>query len=949
MIASLSDDSKQSARQHIDRFVQRFDDSYRRLAYYAALPLVLTPDLLNYLRNQFLRGEVPWVAEIDLLLSELCSPTGYEQYVMETAVRAVLLEEMEQVLGRSRMEAVAQLLIDYVRKLARTMPQVSRRSLQNQQWAAMVYLDDQRQTAVEQIARSLQDAIPERVVAGQAGLPTANQAELAQLARITQELAPQLEHHLTLLEYARLVSQLLGDRTSMSQELLDRSYVVEGVELRLPYDGQSPSAQSNIEARSDGHVSCAIILTSLAVEYLAVRVHLTDLIEEVHPSGTIYEHGKFTANGQTWDVGLVEIGAGNSSAASEVERAIEHFKPNIILYVGIAGGIKDVVLGDVVVSTKVYGYESGKAKEPFRPRPDVWASAYSLEQRARVEAKKTDWLKRLSPLPSPPPKVYVAPTAAGEKVVDSTKSKVFQFMRSYYGDAVAVEMEGFGFLTAVWASSQVSGIVIRGISDLINGKDDDVEPEQVRQEKASRHASAFAFELLAKLQSVSQSLYTGGTVTIPLTDSQLSQQATPLPDLSESAQATSSEATPPKVFISYSHDSQEHMEQVLKLANRLRADGIDCNIDQYENSPAEGWQRWMLNQVKAADHVLIVCTQQYDRRFRGQEETGKGKGVTWEGGVIIQELYDAQREELKFIPVFFTAEDAEFIPSPLRSATFYRLDTTDGYERLYRRITNQPRTRKPNLSKLPTLPSRTRKKNFEIPIQNSQIGGQVTPTRLRAPHPITILFLAANPQGTGRLRLDQEVRDVSDALRRSQHRRQFELEQRWAVRLRDVQQAMLDLNPQIVHFSRHGQESGVGGEAGRSLFRQNVALEDDSILEASQNATSGLVFEDAGGNLKIASRRTLARLFRPFADQVQSVVLNGCYSATQADAIAQQIPYVIGISDALGKRDESAFVVGFYNALGAGRLIEDAYKFGCNAISLEEIPQYLTPVLLKRK
>jgi hypothetical protein len=70
----------EQAKQTVDRFVRRFDESYRSLAYHAALPLVLTPELVNYFRNQFLRNEqVPWVAEVDLLLSDLCSQVGYER------------------------------------------------------------------------------------------------------------------------------------------------------------------------------------------------------------------------------------------------------------------------------------------------------------------------------------------------------------------------------------------------------------------------------------------------------------------------------------------------------------------------------------------------------------------------------------------------------------------------------------------------------------------------------------------------------------------------------------------------------------------------------------------------------------------------------------------------------------------------------------------------------
>jgi hypothetical protein len=46
---------------------------------------------------------------------------------------------------------------------------------------------------------------------------------------------------------------------------------------------------------------------------------------------------------------------------------------------------------------------------------------------------------------------------------------------------------------------------------------------------------------------------------------------------------------PPKVFISYSHDSGAHEDRVLDFANRLRKDGIDAESDRYENSPAEDW------------------------------------------------------------------------------------------------------------------------------------------------------------------------------------------------------------------------------------------------------------------------------------------------------------------------------------------------------------------------
>ncbi len=116
----------------------------------------------------------------------------------------------------------------------------------------------------------------------------------------------------------------------------------------------------------------AVVLTALQVEYAAVRKHLTEVREEVHPRGTVYERGVFSvASQEGWEVGIVEIGVGNANAAMEAERAIAHFNPAVALFIGIAGGLKDVLIGDVVAATKVYGYESGKSRESFEVRPDV--------------------------------------------------------------------------------------------------------------------------------------------------------------------------------------------------------------------------------------------------------------------------------------------------------------------------------------------------------------------------------------------------------------------------------------------------------------------------------------------------------------------------------------------------------------------------------------------------
>lgn len=171
---------------------------------------------------------------------------------------------------------------------------------------------------------------------------------------------------------------------------------------------------------------------------------------------------------------------------------------------------------------------------------------------------------------------------------------------------------------------------------------------------------------------------------------------------------TGSEPTPSKVFISYSHDSSDHVQQVLALADRLRSEGVDCTIDQYNNAPAEGWNLWMTRQIERADFVLMVCTPTYRRRVMGEEETpGKGLGARWEGHLTLQDLYEGRAINRKFIPILLGSDTEESIPKPLRAFTHYRPSTEEGYERLYRRLTEQPEIVMPEIGRQRRLPPRT--------------------------------------------------------------------------------------------------------------------------------------------------------------------------------------------------------------------------------------------------
>lgn len=181
-----------------------------------------------------------------------------------------------------------------------------------------------------------------------------------------------------------------------------------------------------------------------------------------------------------------------------------------------------------------------------------------------------------------------------------------------------------------------------------------------------------------------------------------------------------------------------------------------------------------------------------------------------------------------------------------------------------------------------------------------------------------ILILTANPLQTSRLRLDEEVREIEAALRRARHRDQLELIPCWAVTPREMRRAVLEESPQIVHFSGHG-----AGE-------------------------QGLALEDETGQVKLVNATALAGLFKLFAENVECVLLNACYSEIQAEAIRQHINYVIGMNQPIGDRAAIEFAVSFYDALGTGKDYDFAYNYALTGISIAGIDQTNVPVLLKK-
>jgi hypothetical protein len=167
-----------------------------------------------------------------------------------------------------------------------------------------------------------------------------------------------------------------------------------------------------------------------------------------------------------------------------------------------------------------------------------------------------------------------------------------------------------------------------------------------------------------------------------------------------------------------------------------------------------------------------------------------------------------------------------------------------------------------------------------------------------------ILFLGANPSMTTRLALDKEVCEISQRLVKAAHRDEIRLVQEWAVRAEDLQEHLLRHRPSVVHFSGHGNSSGQ------------------------------LLVENGAGRAVPLGREAVSRLFHVLRKNIRCVVLNACFSADQASAIAEHIDCVVGMTTAVRDSVAITFAGAFYQGLGFGESVQSAFDLGCNQIDV---------------
>ncbi len=240
-----------------------------------------------------------------------------------------------------------------------------------------------------------------------------------------------------------------------------------------------------------------LILTAVEVEYQAVREKVESL-ETIEDPRTFsqYEIGTYL----NYRIAIRCTGQGNPKMALEAERAIKFLNPDVVFLVGIAGGRKPqkVKIGDVLIVTRTYSYESGiiVEKDFFKSREKGGSLDNGLIEVAKGEARNKDWLTFTSHKDDKY-KVISGAVASGEKIIASSNSSVANWIDKSSQDALAVEMEGIGLTTALHALNNVRGLIIRGISDMLDGKEEHYS--KGGRELAAENACAFALQVINRL------------------------------------------------------------------------------------------------------------------------------------------------------------------------------------------------------------------------------------------------------------------------------------------------------------------------------------------------------------------------------------------------------------------------------------------------------------------
>ncbi|MEM9456563.1 MAG: SEFIR domain-containing protein [Myxococcota bacterium] len=395
-------------------------------------------------------------------------------------------------------------------------------------------------------------------------------------------------------------------------------------------------------------------------------------------------------------------------------------------------------------------------------------------------------------------------------------------------------------------------------------------------------------------------------------------------------------------FISYSHDSGTHEDLVRALADQLRADGVDIRLDQYVQSPEDGWPHWTEAQIETCRFVVMVFTPDYRRRYdlaNGRTSPSSRQQATWETMLVRHLLYSAGGRNAKVIPVLFRDDVEGLVPLPLRGSTYYRLP--EDYEALLRRLLDKPKTVPRPLGTPPELKPAPRPDFFSLmkadapaalarktgvaesgaerseasgvgeslsegaevrdtetaaersavtrvterraePVESSALMLPVAPDRRLA-----LWVFTANGVARPPLRLDKELRAIKKVLDGSRLGDRFELKVSPMASFLDVIRDLDVHQPAFVHFGGHGDS------ASGHLVLEGEREGDETFVSPEQIAT------------------LLANLRRP----PTLVTFSACCSAKMAQAAARYADHAIGFDGEFDDATAPRFSAALYERL----------------------------------
>lgn len=239
-------------------------------------------------------------------------------------------------------------------------------------------------------------------------------------------------------------------------------------------------------------LSRVIIITSHSSQYTSLRSSISDIGEISLPSGILCEKGIFAKGKSRWEVILCEIGSYSNYPSKILSELMRFFTPRVVIRLGFAAGLRGVDLGDLVISTNSLKYHHTEKNNLIDNLPLVETSTVSIEQRARLEAKKENWLINFNDsvnISNRRPNIFFGLSLVSPKII----SEPLNNFSDHYPNIMAIEMEGSSVAEALEEIPQKFELLtLLGVTDSADARKNDNYLNIT-----SKNMDSFIFEVLS--------------------------------------------------------------------------------------------------------------------------------------------------------------------------------------------------------------------------------------------------------------------------------------------------------------------------------------------------------------------------------------------------------------------------------------------------------------------